>query len=299
MEKEKSPIAIFVYNRPEHLKLTIRALEKNYYAKDSVVSFFLDGPKKKSDIKKIYIIKNIIEKIKGFKKKKIIFRKKNIGLRKNITLGVSQILKTSKKVIVLEDDMITSKFFLKYMNDGLEMYQNEKKVGCIHGYMYPLKNRKNLKKYFFLKGADCWGWGTWRRSWMHLNLNSKTLLNKLKKNKLINDFDYNNSYKYAEMLEKNVITKKSWAICWYASLYLKNMYTLNSSSSYVKNIGIDGTGSNCIIDYNMNSTFEKKYTKLKKITVKEDIYIKSLISNFMKNNLSQNFFYKILKFFKI
>ena len=76
MEKEKSPIAIFVYNRPEHLKLTIRALEKNYYAKDSVVSFFLDGPKKKSDIKKIYIIKNIIEKIKGFKKIKIIFRKK-------------------------------------------------------------------------------------------------------------------------------------------------------------------------------------------------------------------------------
>ena len=98
--------------------------------------------------------------------------------------------------------MISSKYFLTYMNEGLKKFKNYSKVASIHAYMYPLK-KKFKDKYFFLKGADCWGWGTWTRSWKKLSLNSKKLSIKIEKNNLIEEFNYNNTHNYFKMLKKH------------------------------------------------------------------------------------------------
>ena len=144
MKKNKlAPIIIFTYNRYKHFEITLKSLSKNYLSKESELYIFCDGPKNLSDKKKISRIYNLYLLNKSFKRKKIIFRKKNIGLKKNITQGVSQILKDYDSVIVLEDDMISSKYFLTYMNEGLKKFKNYSKVASIHAYMYPLK--KNLK----------------------------------------------------------------------------------------------------------------------------------------------------------
>ena len=298
MKKNKlAPIIIFTYNRYKHFEITLKSLSKNYLSKESELYIFCDGPKNLSDKKNISRIYNLYLLNKSFKKKKIILRKKNIGLKKNITQGVSQILKDYDSVIVLEDDMISSKYFLTYMNEGLKKFKNYSKVASIHAYMYPLK-KKFKNKYFFLKGADCWGWGTWKRSWKKLSLNSKKLSIKIEKNNLIEEFNYNNTYNYFKMLKKNIKTNRSWAICWYASMFLQNMYTLNPTTSLIKNIGLDGSGTNCKIDYQMNSKFLNKYHKIENIDLKENNQIKDEIKIFFKDNLNKGIFQKILKIIK-
>ena len=44
-----------------------------------------------------------------------------------------------KKVIVLEDDNKTSKYFLNFINDGLNLYEKDNSVCSINAWFYPKK----------------------------------------------------------------------------------------------------------------------------------------------------------------
>jgi hypothetical protein len=284
-----APIVIFSYNRLAHLKIVISALKKNYLAKSSELIIFSDGPKKniKNENTKILEIRNYLHKINGFKKITIINRSKNLGLSKNVITGISQVIKKYKKVIVLEDDLVPNKFFLKYMNSGLKIYKNNKNVASIHAYVYPIDNinKKINHNTFFIKGADCWGWATWLRAWNTFDKNGKKLIYKIKKKKLISSFNFNNSYNYFQMLQEQVEKKNnSWAIRWYASCFLRDMYTLYPAISLIKNIGIDQSGSNSKFDLlNLgNKKLSKIDYKIKKQPIKESDVARKLFENFFK-----------------
>ncbi len=239
-----SPIVVFAYNRLVHLKKTINSLKKCNLSKHSKLIIYLDNSKNQNEKKKIIKVKKYCLKIKGFKEIKLVEREKNLGMSKNIILGVGQTLKKFKKGIFLEDDMLLDKYFLEYMNYYLDLYKDNNKIASIHGYSYPTK--KNLPSFFFLKGADCWGWGTWSRAWRLYNDDSKKLSSQLHSKKLIKKFNFNDSYDYFKMLRKNLIVKNnSWAINWYASCFLKNKLTLYPGFSLVHNFGNDLSGTNC------------------------------------------------------
>jgi hypothetical protein len=145
-------------------------------------------------------------------------------------------------VIVLEDDLLPSVHFLRYMNDALHMYERDERVISIHAYAYPVKSA--LPETFFLRGADCWGWGTWKRGWDLFDADGPKLLRELEQRKLTQDFDLDGSYPYTQMLRDCIAGRNdSWAIRWYASAYLKGKLTLYPGSSQVQNIGADGSGS--------------------------------------------------------
>lgn len=282
-----APIAVFAYNRLDHLKITINNLKKNYLANSSELIIFSDGPKNQSDIKKIIHIRKYLKKIKGFKKIYIKERKTNYGLSKNIIDGVSEILKKFKKIIVIEDDLKVNRYFLKYMNNGLKIYERNKNVASIHGYVYPIKNINNKiqSNTFFIKGADCWGWATWKRAWTQFDSNGKKLLRKLKNKKKIREFNFNNNYDYFKMLLDQVNNKNdSWAIRWYASCFLKNMYTLYPVNTFVKNIGLDNTGQNSKFDLlNLgNKSFSKTHYNIKKEKVFESQIARKMFEDFFK-----------------
>ena len=102
--KSYAPITLFVYNRPLHVKNVIKALKINYLANLSELIIFSDGPKNINNHHKVHEVRTYLRKIRGFTKVKIIERKKNFGLSKNIISGVTSVLNNYKKIIVLEDD---------------------------------------------------------------------------------------------------------------------------------------------------------------------------------------------------
>ena len=188
-----APIAIFTYNRLVFLKILIRTLQKNVISKKSIVYIFSDHWKDLNQKSEVLEVRNYISKICGFKKIIIIYRKKNYGLSKNIISGINFVLKKNKTIIVLEDDLMLSKYFLNFMNDGLNIYNKENKVASIHGWSYPYFFKKNLPNYFFIKGADCWGWATWKRAWKKINLDGKNIYSAIKARKIEDSFNFNNS----------------------------------------------------------------------------------------------------------
>lgn len=292
--KTYAPIALFVYNRPLHVKNVIKALKINYLASLSQLIIFSDGPKNIDDYHKVNEVRTYLRKIRGFKKIMIIERKKNFGLSKNIISGVTTVLNKYKKIIVLEDDLVVNKNFLKFMNSGLEIYKKNKNIASIHGYVYPIKNLKDKinGNYFFLKGADCWGWATWNKSWKKFQSNGKSLLKKIQKKKLIKEFNFNNSFDYYKMLNDQTKNKNdSWAVRWYASAFINDMLTLYPVYSYVKNIGIDKSGINSKLDL---LNLGNKKNIIKNFNIKKQKIVESKIGR-----EQFEFFFKSKKFYKI
>lgn len=274
-----APIILFVYNRPQHTLSTIEALKKNYLAKESDLYIFSDGYKNKSDKRKVDEVRSIIKDITGFKRITIIEREKNIGLANSVISGVTEIINKCGKVIVLEDDLITSPCFLQYLNEALEIYENEEKVVSIHGYIYPIK--KELPETFFIKGADCWGWATWKRGWDLFEPDGSKLLKQLEENNLCDDFDLGGSVKNIKMLKKQIALKNdSWAIRWHASAFIKNKLTLYPGKSLVKNIGADGEGTHVKATNVYDSELSDKKIDLKLIRTQEDDNVKLAIKEY-------------------
>ncbi|MDP4286110.1 MAG: glycosyltransferase [Bacteroidota bacterium] len=246
---EISPIVLFVYNRPWHTEQTLNALMQNELADQSVLYIYSDGPKENAteeQLIKIEEVRQVIRKKKWCKEVHIIESEKNKGLADSIISGVTEIVNQYGKVIVLEDDIITSPGFLKYMNDALNMYSDDERVGCIHAWNYDLDSTGYRDSTFFLKGADCWGWATWKRSWDFLDEDGKALMQSLVSKKQQFEFDRRGTHKYIEMLQSQINgTNDSWAIRWHASLFLANKYCLHPTKTIVKNIGLDNSGIHC------------------------------------------------------
>ena len=147
-----SPIILFVYNRPEHTKKTINALLNNKLAVESTLIIFSDGFKNEKDIDDVLKVREVIKNISGFKYLKIVEREKNFGLANSVISGVTEIIEEYGKAIVLEDDILTSKYFLNFMNEFLDLFKKEKKIYSISGYNFPIKIHSSYQYqiYFLL-----------------------------------------------------------------------------------------------------------------------------------------------------
>lgn len=236
-----APIALFVYNRPQHTERTIKFLKQNDLAKESRLFIFSDGAKSEEDEAKVAEVRDIINRTDGFKSVKVFERKQNAGLANSVIEGVTKLVSEYEQVIVFEDDLISSPHTLSYFNNGLNQYREEEKVMHIGAYMYPLKEN-NLPSTFFYRAATSWGWATWKRAWNHFEPNIDTLIKQFDKKKK-SEFSIQNKMNFwKQMQEFKKGKNNSWAIRWYASIFLKGGLTLNPSQSLVNNIGHDGTG---------------------------------------------------------
>lgn len=274
-----APIALFVYKRIDVLEKTIKALKANELASESELFIFSDGGKKDEDWEKVNEVRQFLKSIDGFKKIEIIESPVNKGLANSLIDGVTKIVNEFGKIIVVEDDIVTSPYFLNYMNDALNMYENNEAIACISGYSYPIKGK--VPQSFFIKGSDCWGWATWKRAWDLFEKDGQKLLEEIRNKKLEREFNFDNSYPFIQMLKDQIDGKNnSWAIRWSASAFLSDKLCLYLNKSMVQNIGFNQEGTNCsettIFDVELN---EKK-VKLEKVEAKENKKARKYLENF-------------------
>lgn len=279
--KAKAPIALFTYNRIWHTRQTVQALMANYDSANSDLYIFSDGPKTGTDQKAVLEVREYLKSVKGFKSITFIFREQNHGLAASIIKGVGEVVSRHGKVIVLEDDMVTSPHFLRFMNDGLDLYEDHDKVACIHGYRYPIGE---VAESFFMRGADCWGWGTWDRAWNNFNEDGSFLLNQLKIRGMEKAFNHQNSFPYTKMLKDQIAGKNdSWAIRWKASAFLNDQYTLYYKESLVRNIGNDDSGTHSTTTDHFDVELASDYSGITEQEVKEDPGVAAKISSFYRS----------------
>ncbi len=293
-----APIALFVYNRPKHLKKTLNSLKKNPETRMSTIYVFSDSFKNKDLLnkKKVEEVRKIIKKINFFKKKIIIERKKNFGLKKNILTGISSVLRKHSNIVILEDDLIVSKFFLKYMNEALVKFKNFKRVWHISAWNYDIKENNYEKDAFFITNMNCWGWGTWKDRWIKLNTKSKYYIKKFG-NKDKYKFNLDGSFEnFSQIIRNHNKTLSSWAIFWNATIFLNKGLCLNPVKSLTLNIGQDLSGTNTINSQLSNRSLNNKKKFNFPTNIVEDFKMRKEIIDHLRTK-KNNFLNKILRYF--
>ena len=259
-----APVAVFAYNRPDHFRRVAEALAQNPGASASRLFVFSDAPGNASAAEGVAKVRSHAHSLKGFDSVEVIEQPSNQGVARSIINGVTDLTAKFGKVIVLEDDLLPSPHFLNYMNDALDFYEDNEHVISVHAYSYPVS--ETLPKTFFLRGADCWGWATWKRGWDLFEANGEKSLRELRSRKLSHDFDFGGNYPFTQMLRDCIDGENdSWAIRWYASAFLLGKFTLYPASSQVQNIGADGSGMH------VGATRSFEHQKWGESTVIEDI----------------------------
>lgn len=301
MTESLAPITLFCYNRLDVLERTVEALKKNILANESELIIFSDGPKEGQE-EKVQIVRNFIHTINGFKSIKIFENKKNKGLANSIIDGVTKVVNEYGKIIVLEDDLVTSQYFLKYSNDFLNLYKDDEKVVSCSAWCFNIKPVK--EKTFFMKGADCLGWATWKRGWDLFETDGKKLLDEITERNLQEEFEMNNSYPYIQMLRQQIEGRvNSWAIRWYASTFLKNKLCLFPTKTLLAHIGDTPDATHCKQNGALfEADIDKEASDFPKIEIKENKLMKKRWSEFLKNARSSQYNKKqsvLKKFFSV
>jgi len=289
-----SPIIIFAYSRVNHIKRLFNSLSKNYLYNQSKIYVFSDAAKDETTENGVIEVRRLLRRQAVSKNISIIERKYNLGLSENIIKGLNEIFTLHDKAIILEDDLEVSVHFLKYMNDALEIYKNSKQVCSVSGYMYPINPKNFSSNFFFLKLIESWGWGTWKRSWRNMELNPIKLKNQIESKERIEEFNLGQGIKYYQMLLNNISKKNnSWAVRWYGSNFLKNMLTLFPDKSFVRNIGIDGSGIHCGFSNTFDTKLSNKYNKINAKEIKEIYSDREQIKNFFEKTKYKRIFQNI------
>ena len=276
-----APIVLFVYNRPWHTHQTVEALQKNELANESELFIYSDAPKNEETQSKVKEVRDYIKTVDGFKKVTIIEREKNWGLANSIIDGVTKIVNEYGKVIVLEDDLVTSPYFLKFMNEALEFYKDELKVWHVSGWNYPIKT-DGLGDVFLWRLMNCWGWATWKNRWQYFEKDTDRTISEFSKDE-IKRFNINGAEDFFGQVTANYKKKiNTWAIFWYATIFKKDGLCLNPTQTFVENIGHDGSGVHCgetkIYSIKLSMNDKVKFTKF----LKENTTALERIENFYR-----------------
>jgi hypothetical protein len=278
---ELAPIVLFVYNRLSHTQRTIESLQRNELSKDTDLYIYSDAAKNKNNIEFVECVREYIKNIKIFKSVVIVEQEINIGLANSIISGVTNVINKHGKVIVMEDDLVVSEHFLKFMNNSLNYYEDKKDVWHISGWNYPI-SLETSKDVYFYRVMDCWGWATWNNRWKYFEKDTKTLINSMSSEDIYR-FNLDGCTDLWRQVELNKSGRiDTWAIFWYATIFNHNGLCLNPVRSYVMNIGNDGTGIHC--------TKSSQYGDMTLNSNKKLVFERDIIENDLIVSQVQKFF---------
>lgn len=236
----ETPILIIIFNRSKYLKKIIKILNK---IRPQKIYILADGPRKntkydllKCKIARETVVNNINWKCKILKK----FRKKNVGLKKNINEGIKWFFNNETKGIILEDDCYPSTSFFKFCDLLLKKYQTNNKIKMISGNFYFENNFKLKESYFFSQRPGTHGWATWARSWSENDIYMKKWRGIWEFLFLLFFFKFNivKSHYFFRKFKDSYLNKiKSWDYQWLYSIWKNNGLIIRPNKNLCKHIG--------------------------------------------------------------
>ena len=278
-----APVVIFAFNRPDHLKQCIDSILLNKESEFTEFWVFVDGPRNAIDKIKVREVVQILDKYKAYKNWHFQFSERNLGLAKSIISGLNKVFEKSERAIIVEDDLVASPYFLEYCNFGLEKYEMDQRVASLHGFSYEFN--KPEKSPYFLRGADCWGWATWKNRWELFEEDSNNLISQIKAKRLKRKFDLDDVYPYYNMLIRQSRGEvSSWAIRWHASMFLANKLTLYPNKTLINNNGIDGSGTHAGQSKSFNSLLADRPIDFANIEIREYRRVRRKLKRFLRNH---------------
>lgn len=237
-----APIILFTYCRAAHTKRCIESLKSSSLARESILYIFSDAAKGGVDEADVLAVRSYLKTITGFKEVIVEEAMQNRGLADSVIYGVGRVLDEYGRAIVLEDDLVLSPYFLSYMNEALDIYENVEEVININSHI--LSSPMTFEDNFLISFANSWGWATWKRGWRYFEPDAQKLLAKIKEEGREREFDL--GYHFTRMLKEQCEGKiNSWAVRWNASLFVNRKLSLNAGRPLVTNSGFGAGATHC------------------------------------------------------
>jgi hypothetical protein len=280
-----APIALFTYNRPWHTQQTVEALQKNKLASESELFIYSDDAKNDDARVSVDEVRKYIDNITGFKKITVIKRDKNWGLANSIIDGVTKIVSEYGRIIVLEDDLVTSPYFLKFMNDSLEVYEKRNDIFSVTGFNYPksiLNIPDNYKDDIYLSyRCMSWTWATWKDRWNKVDWDVKNFHSLKNDKKQMESFNKGGQDLFTMLKSQMEGNIDSWAVRFCYAHSVNSAFCVYPVKSLVNNEGFDGSGVHCGND--KGNRLQNKLASIKHVQLKFDIEINDeIVSDFYK-----------------
>ena len=243
-----APIALFVYKRLWHTRQTIEALQRNVLACESELLIFSDGARGEADAESVQAVRDYMHQVGGFRHVTVVEREENVGLADNIISGVTEVVNRYGRIIVVEDDVVTTPHWLDYMNDALDAYEGEPAVWEISGTIEPYQVLKPTARTdtFFLHQAQCCGWATWADRWKYYNRDPEAVLRRYQtrdKACWLDEADYPGTWR--QVVQNCTGQLRTWAVFWDITILEHGGLVLWPRYSLQKNTGFDGSGEHC------------------------------------------------------
>lgn len=238
-----APVCVFAFRRPEHTHRTLSALAASPLASSTGLTVFVDGPRDEADRGRVSDVIEIAKSQKGFASLDVIARDDNAGLARSIQDGVSDMMATHGRAIVVEDDILTSPAFLSYMNTALDRYRDTPDVWHIAGYNEPIAANRDLRGAALWRFMSCWGWASWADRWEHFTRDPAELISSFSDDEIFRfNLDGANDF-WSQVLANERGDMRTWAVFWYATIFRNGGLCLSPHHSYAQNIGFDGSGT--------------------------------------------------------
>jgi hypothetical protein len=238
-----APIALFIYKRPTHTRRMIEHLQRCAGFDESPVYVFADGPRHPRDIPDIRETRSVARRLLG---DHAVFaeRDANMGVDRSIISGVTELCERHGSVVVVEDDLIMSPYFLEFLNTGLRRYESEPRVMQVCAYMFDVPALLDSGDAIFLPMTSSWGWATWKRAWDLYDPAAVGWAKRLSDKRERRRFDLDGNFDYTRMLSRQMRKAvPAWDIRWYYSMFVRDGVAVYPPHTLVLNGGFDGTGT--------------------------------------------------------
>lgn len=247
MSEQSPPIAVFAFNRPDHLRRTLEALSENIGAAGSSVTVFCDGPRSERDVAACSQVRRVAEERRGFRSVEVVERDRNLGCAASVIDGVDRMLLMDDRVVVIEDDIHTAPGTLEYFRRALDEYAGTPSVFSIAAWAPPFSVVPSDYPYsaYFFPRFHCWGWATWRNRWSW-NDWSVPGYEDYVTNAFLRKAHAAGGEDLAAMLEAQMRREiDSWAVRAEYTRFMRGCVTLYPRQPLALNIGMDGSGRHC------------------------------------------------------
>lgn len=293
-----APIVLFAYNRPWHLEQTLESLKNNPLSQKSILYCFSDAARTEAEVGNVRRVREILQNLQGFQEIHIVEREKNYGLASSVIAGVSEVMKKHQKAIVLEDDLLLTPNFLDFMNDCLRQYEHSPQIFSISAYLPPISVKDLQEDVFLFPRCASWGWASWQNRWEQADWQVKDFNDFIKNKKIRREFEQGGNDMTAMLLKQQKGIVQSWAIRWAYTHFRKKAFAVYPKYTKVKNIGLDGSGTN----FNAQNISTKYKTQLRthSYSLPEDIKWQAdlPVVKRLRKSYNLSYFRKVINYFK-
>jgi acetyltransferase-like isoleucine patch superfamily enzyme len=244
----RTPVAFFAYNRPAHANRALRALAACEELAECDLFFYADGAKDSAVAPAVQATREVLRRWAADLKAELVEQPRNLGLAPSIAAGVGDLCARYGRVVVIEDDLVVSPGFLRYMRAALDRYEDDERVMQVGGFTISPPTGWQADA-FFLPVTTTWGWATWDRAWRHFSWEPRDRQAAAADIEWKRLFDLDGAANFTGMLEDRLAGRNSsWGILWWYAVSRRRGLVLYPTHSLVWNGGFDGTGEHCGTD---------------------------------------------------